>query len=159
MLVPGLRTVDTTSAPSLNVLGTFGPASTTRPRPSCPVIRKSWPSGASPYSAALISLSVASTPTRRTLTSTPRPSGISATSGSSTSRRCIELGAPGWTATAFIESVPPWFGTANRVQPYRVARPRERYTAWLPPPPPCDTRQAREHRLGLVGELSPGDSD
>src|SRR6266496_2595206 len=38
------------------------------------MIRKSSPGGAAPYSAALISLSVPSTPTRRTRTPTPRPS-------------------------------------------------------------------------------------
>src|SRR4051812_19226288 len=100
--MPGRRTDATTIVPGTIVDGTFAPTSTTRPSDSCPVIRYSCPSGASPYSAALISLSVPSTPTRSTSTSTPRPSGISSSDGSGTSRRCIELGTPGCTATAFI---------------------------------------------------------
>src|SRR5258708_6706989 len=64
--------------------------------------RKSNPGGAAPYSAALISLSVPSTPTRSTFTSTPRPSGTSSTDGLGSCARCIELGMPGRTATAFI---------------------------------------------------------
>src|ERR687887_504684 len=66
------------------------------------MIRKSSPLGAAPYSAALISLSVPSTPTRRTRTSTPRPSGTSPTDGFGTSSRWIELGLPGVTAMAFM---------------------------------------------------------
>src|SRR5919198_1411585 len=66
------------------------------------MIRKSSPGGGAPYSAALISLSVPSTPTRRTRTSTPRPSGTSATDGFGTSSRWIELGLPGVTAMAFM---------------------------------------------------------
>src|SRR5438067_6433261 len=64
--------------------------------------RKSYPGGAAPYSAALISLSVPSTPTRRILTSTPRPSGTSDTDGLASSARCTLLGRPGTTAMAFI---------------------------------------------------------
>src|SRR5439155_15532446 len=55
-----------------------------------------------PYSAALISLSVPSTPTRSTFTSTPRPPGTSSSVGSSSSARCAEPGFPGWTAIAFM---------------------------------------------------------
>src|SRR6185295_6776858 len=66
------------------------------------MIRKSYPGGAMPYSAALISLSVPSTPTRSTLTSTPRPPGTSSTEGLGSRPRCMELGLPGKTATAFI---------------------------------------------------------
>src|SRR5918912_3138323 len=64
--------------------------------------RKSSPGGAAPYWASLISLSVPSTPTRRTSTSTPRPSGTSSSLGSGTSRRWIECAWPGWTAIAFM---------------------------------------------------------
>src|SRR5207249_9150744 len=60
------------------------------------------PSGAAPYSAALISLSVPSTPTRSTLTSTPRPPGTSDSDGLASSARCTLLGRPGTTAIAFI---------------------------------------------------------
>src|SRR5688500_16219187 len=66
------------------------------------MIRKSYPGGAWPYSAALISLSVPSTPTRSTFTSTPRPFGISSTVGFGMVVRCMEFGFPGKTATAFI---------------------------------------------------------
>src|SRR5262245_47036701 len=55
-----------------------------------------------PYSAALISLSVPSTPTRSTLTRTPRPPGTSSTDGLGSCPRCMELGLPGNTAMAFI---------------------------------------------------------
>src|SRR5262245_51169566 len=64
--------------------------------------RKSNPAGAAPYSAALISLSVPSTPTRSTLTRTPRPPGISSTEGLGSCPRCMELGLPGKTAMAFM---------------------------------------------------------
>src|SRR6478736_1418148 len=84
------------------VSGTLGPTSTTWPKLSWPVTRKSSPGGAAPYSAALISLSVPSTPTRSTFTSTPRPSAISATDGLGSCARYMELGTPGRTATAFI---------------------------------------------------------
>src|SRR5438552_1733688 len=67
------------------------------------MIRKSSPSGAAPYSAALISLSVPSTPTRRTRTSTPRPSGTSPTDGFGTSSRWIEPASPGVTAIALTQ--------------------------------------------------------
>src|SRR4030095_2588318 len=53
-------------------------------------------------SAALISLSVPSTPTRRTLTRTPRPSGISSRDGLSSCARWTLPGTPGRTASAFI---------------------------------------------------------
>src|SRR2546429_27285 len=43
--------------------------------------RKSYPGGAAPYSAALISLSVPSTPTRRILTSPRRPFGLWSSEG------------------------------------------------------------------------------
>src|SRR3954451_16958891 len=76
----------TTSVPGQSVDGTFGPTSSTRPKLSWPVTRKSSPGGAAPYSAALISLSVPSTPTRSTRTFTPRPSGMSPTLGSGLSR-------------------------------------------------------------------------
>src|SRR4029077_18955738 len=52
--------------------------------------------------AALISLSVPSTPTRSTLTSTPRPFGTSDNEGLGSWARCIESGLPGNTAIAFI---------------------------------------------------------
>src|SRR5439155_25089130 len=55
-----------------------------------------------PYSAALISLSVPSTPTRRMRTRTPRPPGMSLTAGFGSSARCTEPGRPGNTAIAFI---------------------------------------------------------
>src|SRR5512136_1718923 len=63
--------------------------------------RKSYPGGAAPYSAALISLSVPSTPTRRTFTSTPRPLGTSFRLGFGNSARCTLQGLPGNTLTAF----------------------------------------------------------
>src|SRR5919109_1235264 len=84
------------------VSGTFGPTSTTRPKFSCPMTRKSSPGGAAPYSASLISLSVPSTPTRRTCTRTPRPSATSSTLGFGISSRWIELRLPGVTAMAFM---------------------------------------------------------
>src|SRR5215510_1064614 len=68
------------------------------------MIRKSYPSCSCPYSAALISLSVPSTPTRSTRTSTPRPFGMSLTSGVGISARCALSGFPGVTAIAFILS-------------------------------------------------------
>src|SRR5262244_3871314 len=64
--------------------------------------RKSYPLGAAPYSAALISLSVPSTPTRSTRTRTPRPAGMSDSDGLASSARCTLLGRPGTTAIAFI---------------------------------------------------------
>src|SRR5919108_3016145 len=102
MLEPGRRTLATTYEPGTIVSGTFGPTSTTRPRFSCPMTRKSSPGGAAPYSASLISLSVPSTPTRRTCTRTPLPSGTSSTLGFGISSRWIELGLPGVTAMAFM---------------------------------------------------------
>src|SRR5262245_43525298 len=69
--------------------------------------RKSWPSGAAPYSAALISLSVPSTPTRSTLTRTPRPPGMSSTEGFTISARWTLSGFPGITAMAFMVALPP----------------------------------------------------
>src|SRR5919198_124342 len=102
MLDPGRRTLATTKVPGVIVSGTFGPTSSTTPKFSCPMIRKSSPGGAAPYSAALISLSVPSTPTRRTRTRTPRPSGIASSDGFGTSSRWIEFGLPGVTAIAFM---------------------------------------------------------
>src|SRR5215510_7452569 len=64
--------------------------------------RKSYPLGAAPYSAALISLSVPSTPTRSTLTRMPRPPGMSDSDGLASSARWTLLGRPGTTAIAFI---------------------------------------------------------
>src|SRR5881296_1657931 len=64
--------------------------------------RKAWPGGAAPYSAALISLSVPSTPTRRTLTRTPRPFGTSSSDGLASTARWTLFGVPGRTAMAFI---------------------------------------------------------
>src|SRR6266496_3546025 len=81
MLEPGRRTLATTYVPGVIVSGTFGPTSSTTPKFSWPMTRKSSPGGAAPYSAALISLSVPSTPTRRTRTGAPRPSGIAARAG------------------------------------------------------------------------------
>ena len=51
--------------------------------------------GAFPYSAALISLFVPSTPTRNTFTRTPRPPAMSVTFGMGISSKCIEFGLPG----------------------------------------------------------------
>src|ERR671936_1179749 len=102
MLDPGRRTLATTKVPGVIVSGTFGPTSSTTPKFSCPITRYSSPGGAAPYSAALISLSVPSTPTRRTRTRTPRPSGTSVTCGFGMSSRWIELGFPGCTAIAFM---------------------------------------------------------
>src|SRR6266508_5707467 len=84
------------------VSGAFGPTFSTIPKFSWPMMRKSSPGGAAPYSAALISLSVLSTPTRSTLTRTPRPPAISSTEGLGTSPTWIEPGLPGWTAIAFM---------------------------------------------------------
>src|SRR5215210_2477505 len=105
MLPPGRRTVATTKSPGLNSV-TFGPVASTCPKPSWPMTRKSEPSGAAPYSAALISLSVPSTPTFSTRTSTPRPSATSETSGAGISTRCTLPGLPGVTAIAFITNPP-----------------------------------------------------
>src|SRR5215211_9494386 len=102
MLDPGRRTLATTKPPGRIVSGTFGPTSTTRPKFSWPMTRKSSPGGAAPYSASLISLSVPSTPTRRTCTRTPLPPETSATLGSGISSRWIELRLPGVTAMAFM---------------------------------------------------------
>jgi AcrR family transcriptional regulator len=55
-----------------------------------------------PYSAALISLSVPSTPTLNTFTSTPRPFGIWSSTGLVTSVRWTVLGLPVKTAIAFM---------------------------------------------------------
>src|SRR5262249_46760388 len=101
MLVPGRRTVATTKSPGRRN-DTLGPTTSTCPKPSWPITRKSYPSGAAPYSAALISLSVPSTPTRSTLTRTPRPFGISDSDGLASSARCTLLGRPGTTAIAFM---------------------------------------------------------
>src|SRR5919201_4960249 len=101
MLDPGRRTLATTKVPGVIVSGTFGPTSSTTPKFSCPITRYSSPGGAAPYSAALISLSVPSTPTRRTRTRTPRPSGTWSTEGFGTSSRWIEPACPGVTAIAF----------------------------------------------------------
>jgi len=51
--------------------------------------------GAAPYSPALISLSVPSTPTRSRRTSTPRPFGISSSDGMGSSARWTESFCPG----------------------------------------------------------------
>src|SRR5207245_1808843 len=67
--------------------------------------RKSYPGGAAPYSAALISLSVPSTPTRRILTSTPRPWGTSSSRGLGTSRKWMLFGLPGMTQMAFTNGL------------------------------------------------------
>src|ERR1041384_485900 len=100
MLLPGRRTVATTKSPGL-ISVTFSPTASTRPKPSCPVTRNSYPGGAAPYSAALISLSVPSTPTRRTRTSTPRPFGTELISGPSRLAKCALFAFRGNTATAF----------------------------------------------------------
>src|SRR5215468_7211558 len=100
MLVPGQRTMATTYSPGFTSV-TFSATSTTWPKLSCPSTRKLYPGGAAPYSAALISLSVPSTPTRRTRTSTPLPLGTDLISGFSRSARCALLALPGMTATAF----------------------------------------------------------
>src|SRR5215469_15756150 len=67
-------------------------------------MRYSSPAGAAPYSAALISLSVPSTPTRKILINTPRPPGTSSVFGFGTSRRWMVFALPGITATAFTNS-------------------------------------------------------
>src|SRR5215469_6626373 len=103
MLRPGRRTVATTWSPAFTSV-TFGPTASTRPKPSWPMTRKSNPAGAAPYSAALISLSVPSTPTRKTLIKTPRPPGTSSAFGFGTSRRWNVFDLPGITATAFTNS-------------------------------------------------------
>src|ERR671936_1860788 len=102
MLDPGRRTLATAYVPGVIVSGTFGPTSSTRPKFSCPMTRKSAPGGAAPYSASLISLSVPSTPTRSTCTRTPLPSGMSSTLGFGISSRWMELRLPGVTAIAFM---------------------------------------------------------
>src|ERR671935_2173783 len=116
MLDPGRRTLATTYVPGVIVSGTFGPTSSTRPKFSCPMTRKSAPGGAAPYSASLISLSVPSTPTRRTCTRTPLPPGTSSTLGFGISSRWIELRFPGVTAIAFMPQL-------SRLQPLRYSRP------------------------------------
>src|SRR4029078_9866332 len=55
-----------------------------------------------PYSAALISLSVPSTPTRSTRTNTPRPFDMSLTFGAGSSVRWTVFGILGLTAIAFM---------------------------------------------------------
>src|SRR5919201_2023461 len=102
MLDPGRRTLATAYVPGVIVSGTFGPTSSTRPKFSCPMTRKSAPGGAAPYWASLISLSVPSTPTRSTCTRTPLPSGMSSTLGFGISSRWMELRLPGVTAIAFM---------------------------------------------------------
>src|SRR5919197_2262764 len=102
MLDPGRRTLATTYVPGRIVSGTLGPTSTTRPKFSWPITRNSSPGGAAPYSASLISLSVPSTPTRRTCTRTPLPPGTSSTLGFGMSSRWIELRLPGVTAMALM---------------------------------------------------------
>src|ERR671933_2541201 len=66
------------------------------------MIGKSSPAGAAPYSAALISLSVPSTPQRSTRTNTPRPLGTSFGEGMGRSARWTLSRWPGNTAIAFI---------------------------------------------------------
>src|ERR671928_397391 len=102
MLEPGRRTLATTYVPGVIVSGTFRPTSSTTPKLSWPMTRKSSPGGAAPYSAATISLSVPSTPTRSTRTSTPRPSGTWSSDGFGISTRWIEPASPGVTAIAFM---------------------------------------------------------
>src|SRR6266540_2894683 len=77
--------------------------------------RKSSPGGAAPYSASLISLSVPSTPTRRTCTRTPLPPGTSSRLGRGISSRWIELRFPGVTAIAFMPRL-------SRLPPLRYSR-------------------------------------
>src|SRR5262249_40878164 len=86
--------------------------------------RKLNPGGAAPYSAALISLSVPSTPTRKTFTSTPRPPGTSSTEGLGSCPRCIEFGLPGKTAMAFIIAVPGLDELSARTAVATAAPPR-----------------------------------
>src|SRR4051812_23453559 len=129
-------------------LGTSGPTSSTRPSDSWPVIRYSKPAGAVPYSAALISLSVPSTPTRRTCTSTPRPPGTSSRDGFGTSSRWIEPGCPGVTAIAFT-------GRLSPLQPLR-------YSRWMAQAAPAEAQVLEALRAGdedafraLVREYTP----
>src|SRR5947207_993051 len=70
------------------------------PRLSWPMIRKSSPSGEQPYSPLAISLSVPSTPQRRTRTRTPVPSRTSSRTGRRTCRAWTEPTTPGRTAIA-----------------------------------------------------------
>src|SRR5437868_1277648 len=83
--------------------------------------RKSYPGGAAPYSAALISLSVPSTPTRRTFTSTPRPFGTWSSDGLGVSAKWTLLGFPGNTLMAFISISPYEFSLRLlRQSPVRI---------------------------------------
>src|SRR3989442_12315611 len=68
-------------------------------------MRESSPGGAAPYSPAVISLSVPSTPTRRILTNTPRPWGTSSSRGLGTSRKWMLFGLPGMTQMAFMNGL------------------------------------------------------
>src|SRR5271166_4470309 len=79
--------------------------------------RKSYPGGAAPYSAALISLSVPSTPTLRTFTSTPRPFGTWSREGLGKSATWTLLGFPGNTLMAFISISPDEFSLPLTQQP------------------------------------------
>src|SRR5437867_4341449 len=96
---------------------TRAPISATTPKLSWPSVRNGLPSGASPYSPALISLSVPSTPTRSTLTRTPRPFGMSSTFGLGSAARWTLSGLWGMTATAFI-------GSSSSFVSIPIGRPR-----------------------------------
>src|SRR5262249_51239002 len=117
--------------------------------------RTSNPGGAAPYSAALISLSVPSTPTRSTLTRTPRPSGTSPTVGIGRSARCTLLGIPGRTAMAFIAAFLPAPDVRSGIRRNRSrSRPRTAgLVSWTRPAGP--SVRACRARTGVAGGPGP----
>src|SRR3989442_3680722 len=99
----GLRTLATTAADSEScAIFPFARRAgrLTRPKLSCPRIKKSEPGGASPYSPRSISASVPQSPTRTTSTTTSSSFGT----GSGTSRTTLVPGFLGITASARIRA-------------------------------------------------------
>src|SRR6516164_8822038 len=92
------RTMPTTRSPAAKPVPCA--AATTSPTDSCPMIRRSSPGGAQPYSPLMISRSVPHTPIACVRTRT----GPSCSGGSGMSARATEPGAPGTTVIARMVS-------------------------------------------------------
>ena len=90
------RTMPTTRSPAPNPVP--GAASATRPSDSCPMMRRSWPGGADPYSPLIISRSVPQMPIACVWTRI----GPSSCGGSGMSVSATEPCCPGMTVTARI---------------------------------------------------------
>ncbi len=94
----GRRTMPTTRSPGANPVP--GAASATRPSDSCPMMSRSWPGGAHPYSPLMISRSVPQMPIAWVWTRTGPSSG----GGSGMSVSATEPGCPGMTVMARMTS-------------------------------------------------------